>query len=378
MNRVDFQLGSKPGWSDKPTGHQVTCAIVGIGAKILSKHAPALQSVGLKLIGAVDTDVSLGRKISDQMNVPCFPRVEDLLQSMKPDLVIILTPPNAHAPLAISAIQAGCHVLVEKPMALSVSEADAMIRVANQSGKLLATVFQHRFRPEVMTARSIIGSGALGTMQRIELFDPSLRTSSYFGSASWRGTWSGEGGGVLMNQAPHALDLLCHLVGLPQRILAMTAKLQHSIQTEDTAHALLEWQNGAIGHAMFSTAQVGQRYLEISGTHGAIRLSWNSLLLTRFSTSLPELISSKGLNSEVQEDLSPLSPVAEDLHVAVYRHILNCLNQMEICQLDGIQARMSLELANSILISGYQRRAVELPLNRQEYDDFLRAQRLAR
>ena len=355
--------------------HQMTCAVVGIGAKIFAKHAPALQSAGLRLIGAVDKNLLLGRKISERLGIPCFQSADDLLPSMKPDIMIILTPPNAHAELAITAMRAGCHVLVEKPMASSVGEADEMIRVANASRCLLATVFQHRFRPEVMAAHSLIRSGALGTIQRVSLVDPSLRNSTYFQSAPWRGTWDGEGGGVLMNQAPHALDLLCHLVGMPRRVLAITARLQHSIQTEDTAHALLEWQGGAIGYAMFSTAQVGQRYMEIMGTHGALQISWSTLKFTRFSTSLPQLISGHGVESGVQEDLSPLSPITEDLHVSVYRHVLSCLQNDAECQLSGNQARMSLELANSILLSGYQCRPVELPLNRQDYAEFLGSKR---
>ena len=110
-------------------------------------------------------------------------------------------------------------MLVEKPLAVEVREADAMIAAADDAGRLLGVCFQQRFRPVIAAARGLIAAGRLGELSRLSIVDPLYRPNSYYGTAGWRGTWEGEGGGVLMNQAPHTLDLLCHLAGPPATVV---------------------------------------------------------------------------------------------------------------------------------------------------------------
>src|SRR5262249_37660618 len=144
-----------------------------------------------------------------ELGCPYFADHRDLLEVARPDAVAILTPHPFHAPLALDAFDAGAHVLVEKPMAVQVSEADTMIDAAGRAGRLLAVNLQHRTRAEIRTMHKLIADGRLGQIQRVEMVAAWTRTAAYYKRAGWRGTWRGEGGGVLMNQAPHTLDVLC-------------------------------------------------------------------------------------------------------------------------------------------------------------------------
>ena len=214
-----------------------------------------------------------------------------MLGELKPDVAVVITPHYNHAEIAIACLQAGCNVLVEKPMALEVAEADAMIAAAQASGKLLAINFQHRQRPEVRAARRLIQEGRLGKLQRINMVTPWPRSAAYYGQASWRATWPGEGGGVLMNQAPHDLDLVCHLMGRPDAVVAWTRTTLHKIEVEDTATALLSWDSGATGYLHVSTAEAGPREeIEIVGTGGILKIGMGTLKFNEYDADVAEFL----------------------------------------------------------------------------------------
>ncbi|MEZ4675271.1 MAG: Gfo/Idh/MocA family oxidoreductase [Caldilineaceae bacterium] len=231
-----------------PAARPLRHAIIGLGAGIVSAHLPAIQELdNVVVVGGADVNAATGQARADELDCPFYTDHRQLLAEVQPDITIILTPHPFHAAIAIDALNAGSHVLVEKPMAVQVAEADAMIAAAKQNNRLIAVNFQQRFRPEVEAARQLIENGQLGEIQRVTQVEPWLRTVAYYKSAGWRGTWKGEGGGVLMNQAPHSLDLLCHLAGMPKRVVAWNRTLRHSIEVEDTSMAMLEWENGALG-----------------------------------------------------------------------------------------------------------------------------------
>ncbi len=255
-------------------------------------------------------------------------------------------------------------------MAVHVAEADAMIATAEQAARLLAVNFQQRFRPEVQLARKLIQEGQLGAIQHVDMRETMTRTATYYTMSTWRGTWTGEGGGVLLNQAPHDLDLVCYLLGMPARVMAWTRNLLHQIETEDTAQAVLEWPNGALGAVHVSTAEAGgPQRLEILGTKGSLQLGPNGLALQQFDSDLREFVA----NSPNPYAAPPrrempleLEPGAGD-HLAVYHDLHAAILTGAPLTVDGASARMSLELANAIVYSSYQHQEVELPLDRQAY-----------
>src|SRR5581483_2612182 len=173
------------------------------------------------------------------------------------DVAVICTPHPFHPALTIEALAAGAHVLVEKPLAVEVRDADAMIAAADDAGRLLGVCFQQRFRPVVAAARELVAAGRLGDLIRVSIVDPLYRPNSYYGTAGWRGTWRGEGGGVLMNQAPHTLDLLCHLAGPPATAWGKAWRRSQPMEAEDTATALLEFPGGGVGTLAVSTTEPG-------------------------------------------------------------------------------------------------------------------------
>src|SRR5260370_41564466 len=148
-----------------------------------------------------------------------------MLAATHPEAASILAPHPFHASLAVDCLQAGAHVLVEKPIAVEVAEADRMIDAATRAGRLLAVNLQHRTRAEIRAAKKLIQDGALGELQRVQMTAIWTRTASSYQRAGWRGTWRGEGGGVLMNQSPHTLDLVCHLARQPARVVAWNRTL---------------------------------------------------------------------------------------------------------------------------------------------------------
>ena len=351
-------------------GKQLRHAIVGAAASVFSMHKEALALPEVKLVAVSDIDIPAGQRRAQELECAFYADHRQLLAEVQPDVVTIMTPHPFHAPIAIDCLRAGAHVLVEKPMAVQVAEADAMVEVANQQQKLVGVVFQQRFRPEVRAARKLIQEGQLGTIQHVEFSVAWPRTTYYYQQASWRGTWAGEGGGVLMNQAPHNLDILCHLVGLPKRVFAWTRNLLHNIETEDTVQAILEWPNGACGSLHISTAEADiPESLKIVGTRGSLDVRKGALIHRHLESELKEFLETtpKAFPSVRAESVPvELEPGKGD-HLAVYRHFYDAILHNGTFTSAGAEGRMELELANSLIYSSYTHSEVELPLDRQKY-----------
>ncbi len=349
-------------------------ALVGVGASILPQHLAAGSLKTTAFVAATDVNAELGKARASEIGCPFYPELGDLLSEEKPEVAVILTPHPFHAELAVQCLEAGAHVLVEKPMAVEVLEADRMIAAAEQAGRLLAVNFQQRYRPEVMAAKGYLEAGGLGQVQHIDIAKAWPRSRVYYGSASWRATWRGEGGGVLMNQAPHDLDLLVHLLGVPKRVSAWTRNLLHRTETEDTVQAMLEWEEGALGSLHISTAEGGRsERVELVGTGGIMLLGEGSLKLERFEPDFARF------SHATQEKFGrPQSvPVTLELpqtvgdHVAVYRNLHAAILAGEPLMADGRAGRASLELANAMIYSSRTGETVELPLERDAYHRLL-------
>lgn len=345
-------------------------AVVGVGAAVYAMHRPALLGDTAEVVGVTDLNGAVSRERAAELGCDFYTDLETMLQDARPEVVAVLTPHPLHAPMAVQCLRAGAHVLVEKPLAVHAGEADAMIQAAAEAGRILAVNFQQRLRPEVVRAAELVRSGALGRVQHLELAVVWPRTAAYYRLGSWRATWAGEGGGVLLNQAPHDLDLVCHLLGLPGRVVAWTRTAFHAIETEDTVQAMLEWPSGTLGGVHISTAEGGRpARLELLGTRGLLRVGTGSLTFERFDEDLtdflaenPEPFASPVLNEVPLE----LPPGAGD-HEAVYRDLYRAITEGTPVSADGAAGRLSLELANAMILSSHTRETVELPLDRDRY-----------
>ncbi|MCL4506984.1 MAG: Gfo/Idh/MocA family oxidoreductase [Chloroflexi bacterium] len=200
-------------------------AIIGCGGIIAPTHIRALQQILNAQIAAMcdinpDTGAPRAAEVAEstQPGCPFFTDHRELLAKIKPDVVSVCTPHPFHAPIAVDGFAAGAHVLTEKPMSIEVAEADRMIAAADAAGKILAVNFQQRFRPLIERAKALVDNGEIGSLVRVLVVEPWLRTFAYYKLSTWRGTWAGEGSAVLLNQSPHTLDLLCHLAGEPKKV----------------------------------------------------------------------------------------------------------------------------------------------------------------
>jgi predicted dehydrogenase len=306
--------------------------------------------------------------LAREAGCPSFVDHRELL-ALAPDVVVVCTPHPSHPGLTIEALEGGAHVLVEKPLAVEARQADEMIGAADRAGRLLGVCFQQRFRPVIVAAHRVIADGDLGELIRVSVVDPLYRPWSYYRSAGWRGTWDGEGGGVLMNQASHTLDLLCHLAGPPAAVWGMSRRLLQPIEAEDTATAVLGYPNGAVGSVAVSTTEPGVQRIELVGDRGRIEIVGESLVLERFEPPLsdhraacPEMFGQPAL---VRAEVA-LPPGRGD-HVDVHRDFAEAIRAARAPNAPAREAIWSLELANAIVLSSHTGRAVPLPVDRAAY-----------
>ena len=338
----------------------------GVVAGMHLEAIAALDDVELVGIAALDRDAAEAR--AREYGCRAFGAGDELL-AQGLDVVVVGTPHPSHAELTIAALEAGAHVLCEKPLAPEVREADRMITAADEAGRLLGVCFQQRFRPVIAAAHRLIADGRLGTLVRASIVDPLYRPNAYYRSADWRGTWKGEGGGVLMNQAPHTLDLLCHLGGPPETVWGLARRRAQPMEAEDTATALLSYAGGAVGTLAVSTLEPGVQRIEIVGDSGRIEILGESLSFARFEPPI-----SQHLTTATEMFAAPAS-VAEPVelppgrgdHFDVHEDFATAVRESREPRVPAREAIWSLELANAIVLSTHEQRAVTLPVDRDAY-----------
>jgi predicted dehydrogenase len=346
-------------------------AIIGVGSLVYNMHRPALDLPTTEVAAVCDIRTDIGRQRAEELGgVPFYEDYRQMLEAVRPDITVVMTPHYLHPQMAIDAMKAGSHVLVEKPMAIQVADADKMVEVAQQTGQLLAVNFQQRLRPEVLAAKKLIDEGRVGKIQRVSLVVPWPRSYRYYSLANWRATWWGEGGGVLLNQAPHDLDLVCHLAGMPKRVISWNRTHLHQIEVEDTISSMLEWENGATGYLHISTAESGPKSdLEVVGTKGSLQIGSGQLNFHEFEADVHEYLRTTDeiYRGPDQQKVEVLLKEGHGDHPAVYQNFHNAILSGDQISATGAQGVMSLELANALIFSSFTRQVVELPLNRQEY-----------
>src|SRR2546421_10864769 len=221
--------------------------IVGCGV-IGPVHAEAIASLpDAQLVSVVDLNPEKAQKLASQYGATPYTQLQHMLDSEAVDVVIICTPSGLHGELACQVMRSGRHVIVEKPMEITREALDEMLRVQQTTGVKLAVISQHRFDPASQQVRQLVDEQAFGRLVLGNALVPWWRSQAYYDSGAWRGTWEMDGGGVLMNQAIHSIDLLQWLMGPVKSIFAYTDTLAHRMETEDVAVAVLRFTNGALG-----------------------------------------------------------------------------------------------------------------------------------
>lgn len=353
---------------------QLRYALVGVGANVYNMHEPGLEQAGVNVAAVCDIRIDPAQSVAEKWECPYFLDYYEMVDAIKPDVVVVMVPHSLHKEFAIYAMRAGADVLVEKPMGLEVAEAAEMNAVAEETGKLLAVNFQQRTRPEIKAAYELIQSGQLGTIQHVDVKITWTRTYKYYREAGWRGSWNGEGGALLMNQAPHDLDLICHLAGMPAEVYAWTPTIAHDITPEDTVQAMMRWENGAIGSLHASTAEAGQKSrFEIIGTGGYLRIDPGEVTFLRFEKDIIDFLktSDEAFAAPGMERVDVPLGDSTGSHVDIHRNFRDAVARGEAVVAPGVTGIYGLELANGMTYSNYTGQLVRFPLDRAAYGALL-------
>ena len=250
----------------------VKFGIYGYG-KVSGLHAKAIAAAaGARLVAVCGRDKAKREAFAAGLGIQARSSAAEMAEKDGVEAVIVTTPHPLHREHSVECAQAGLHALVEKPMALNVSDCDAMIAAAAAAGRRLGVVCQRRWYPAVKRVRAAIDSGKLGAPALAQVVMLGWRDEAYYRSDPWRGSWSGEGGGVLVNQAPHQLDLVSWFMGPVVEVSAYWANLNHPyIEVEDTAVAALRFPGGALGSILVSNSQKPGIYakVHVHGSSGA-------------------------------------------------------------------------------------------------------------
>ena len=266
-----------------------------IGSGMIARvHAQAIQAMeGAKLFGFYCRDPRKAEELRQTYNCPVYTDLDALLSNQELDAVTIATPSGAHLEPIIEAARKGKHIICEKPLEISEKRIRQAEQVAREQGVLLGGIFNRRFNPAVEALKEAIDKKRFGTISLCEVQVKWFRDQAYYDSAAWRGTWKLDGGGVLMNQSIHTIDLLIYFMGMPKRLSASISTLTHeNIEVEDTAVAILEFEHGVKGVIQASTSTYSSAgrpaELQISGDAGAVILKDEHFDLWDFKTSAPE------------------------------------------------------------------------------------------
>ncbi len=353
---------------------RVRFGIIGVGGmgNGHGRNMPNIPEVQLTAVCDISPDALDAAK--NAYEVPGFDNHQDLLASGLVDAVIIATPHYFHPPIAVAAMEKGIHVISEKPIAVTVSGAEWMIQTAQRTGVVFAVMFQQRTFPVYQAAKKLIIDGRLGPLYRTLMVDSHFRSQAYYNSAGWRATWKGEGGGVLLNQAPHGMDIFTWLAGMPSKVTAQVNTRQHDIEVEDEAAALLEYPNGAIGYMLESVNEAPNgTHIEICGEYGKLVVDNGVLKFWEVKPGVRTYSdASTAMWGKPDVEEQPISmEEREQGHAAIVRNVANAILNGETLISPGPEAIYGLELANAMLLSGHLGKSVDLPVDREAYDAFI-------
>jgi UDP-N-acetyl-2-amino-2-deoxyglucuronate dehydrogenase len=327
----------------------VKFAIVGCG-RISKRHSELLgesQIDGASLVAVCDIKKERTNLIAEKYNVNSYSCMHEMMTNNDVDVVVILTESGLHAKHTVELAKYGAHIVVEKPMALTLEDADSMIEACDNFGIKLFVVKQNRFNVPVVQLRKALDQGRFGDLIMGTVRVRWCRPQAYYDQDSWRGTWALDGG-VLTNQASHHIDLLEWMMGDVESVFAKSIKAMANIEAEDTAVVILKFKNGALG-VIEATTAIRPKDLEgsisVLGSKGSVEIGGfavNEMKIWNFDEVLDD-------DENVIENYSVNPPNVYGFgHQAYYEHVVDCLNNKTPQLVDGLKGRKSLELINAI------------------------------
>ena len=319
------------------------------GGNITETHARAARAVpGIEIAAIYGTNPEKVARLCREYGGKAYSELAEFLAHRSMDLVAIGSPSGLHAAQGIAAAQRGLHVLTEKPIDITTERADALIAAADKAGVKLGVFFQDRCKPDIVRVKKAVDSGVLGRPILADARVKWYRPPEYYRSSKWRGTWALDGGGALINQAVHTVDLMLWLFGDVVSVQATSKTSLHPIEAEDTLLALFQFANGALGvlEATTSAYPGYPRRLELTGSEGTLIIEQDRLLAVDLRNPPADLQSA----GKADENPSASSPVVSDVrgHQAVWEDFLKSIQTNTTPRCDGREGRRSLALVEAI------------------------------
>lgn len=342
--------------------------IIGCGM-IAHFHAKAIGDIrGAKLVACFDTVPAAADRLAAETGCRPYHDLKEMLASPDVDLVTIGTPSGAHLEPAVAAARAGKHVIVEKPLEITLTRCDRIIQACDRAGVKLGTIFPSRFHDSSQELKRAVDAGRFGKLTLGDAYVKWYRSQAYYDSGAWRGTWQFDGGGALMNQAIHSVDLLTWLMGPVAEIRAQTATLAHErIAVEDTAVANLRFASGALGVVEASTAAYPGylKRIELHGSEGSAAMEEEDLVKWDFAQKDRRDAAVKRQMDQRHSTAggaSDPSAIGHHGHTRQFRDFVEAIQKDRLPAVDGREGRKSVEIILGIYKAAETGRAVMLPL----------------
>jgi len=357
---------------------KVNISVIGMGIMGCVHAQDVMDLINTRLVAICDLDREKADKAAAQWGVRAYYDYRSLLEHPGLEAVIIATPHYDHTPISIEAFRHNIHVLVEKPIAVHTRDARKMIEAFMTAKKkfpelVFSAMFMQRTYGYWLKIRDLIDSGQLGKLVRTTwIITDWFRPQIYYDSGGWRATWAGEGGGVLLNQCPHNLDLYQWLVGMPNLVRGfVTVGKYHHIEVEDEVTAYFEHENGMIGHFITSTAESpGTNRLEIVGENG--KLVFENGLLTFFCNQMSMfrfIQEATGIFDKAENEMIELSfdHHGEPGHKLIIENFAKAILKNEKLIAPAVEGIHSVMLCNAIMLSSFLDRKVRIPIDEELY-----------
>lgn len=339
-----------------------------IGCGMISKfHAKAIAEIeGAELVACFDLAGDRADALAAEFGGTGYSDLDAMLARKDVDIVTIGSPSGAHMEPCVAAARAGKHVIVEKPLDVTLERCDAMIAACKEAGVKLATIFPSRFHQSSQLMKQAVDAGRFGKLALGDAYVKWFRTQQYYDSGAWRGTWKLDGGGALMNQAIHSVDLLLWLMGPATEVMAHTATVAHErIEVEDVCTATVKFANGALGVVEATTAGFpgSLKKIELTGSTGSAILEEEDIIKWEFAEMSPE-------DEKLREEMrgrtatgggaADPAAIGHHAHAELFRDFLEALRDDRRPLIDGDEGRRSVELILAIYESAKSGRAVSL------------------
>jgi UDP-N-acetyl-2-amino-2-deoxyglucuronate dehydrogenase len=339
------------------------CGVIG------PTHAEAIASLpDAQLVAVADLNAETAQRLADRYHARPYTDYREMLAREQLDVVTICTPSGLHGEHACQVMRSGRHVIVEKPMEISLAAIDEMLRVQQEMGVKLAVISQHRFDPATLQVQQLVQEQAFGRLVLGNVIVPWWRSQKYYDSGEWRGTWQLDGGGVLMNQSIHSIDILQWLMGPVRSLFAYTDTLAHRMETEDVAVAVLRFANGAVGTIAATTGAypgVTTR-IEIFGDKGSAIIENDSSSYLHLAREEQEEVGDYGAKPAAPSDLTRKSAAQNPAVLSSTSHALQIADMIRAIRengtplVDGYAARRPVEIILAIYESARTRQEVML------------------